>query len=152
MSELTNFNRSAYPQFSNEKLSLTRRSGAVMNEAEYGDLQLLMGQMCDRYPNQTLLPGTTDIFLKEWEEMGLRYGLETFQDALLKALRESAFFPDPSEIRTHCAAIDLQKFDAAEKRRKIAAREAKERDMREHPEEYGPIGKQAERQKSNGTA
>lgn len=87
-------------------------------------------------PNQALSDATQEVFLSEWEEMTLKHGLETFRDALLKALRESAFFPDPSVIRVHCEAIHLRKFDDAERKRKNDEYEAKQQHMREHPEEY----------------
>ena len=70
----------------------------------------LMAQTQARYPNQTLPPGTPDMYLVEWEELVLKFGLQPFRDALSKAIRSSRFFPDPQEIRD---LLQVKKRDTA---------------------------------------
>ena len=62
-------------------------------------LSRLMTQVQARYPNQTLPPGTPEMYLAEWKELALQFGLSAFQEALAKAIRSSHLFPDPLEIR-----------------------------------------------------
>jgi hypothetical protein len=68
-------------------------------------LAKLMAQTQARYPNQTLPEGTPDMYLVEWEEIALEFGLETFREGLSKAIRVSKFFPDPLDIKEHCIAV-----------------------------------------------
>ena len=77
-------------------------------------LAILLGQALKRYPNQTLEPMTQSMYLVEWEEMALRYGVQTLQHALLRAIRSARFFPPPEDILVHCRDIAKVKRDAQE--------------------------------------
>lgn len=59
----------------------------------------LMAQTQARYPNQPLPPGTPEMYLTEWKELALQFGLPAFRDALSRVIRSSRLFPDPLEIR-----------------------------------------------------
>ena len=90
-------------------------------------LLLLMSQAQAMKPNQTLPPGTPDMYLQAWEEIAEEFGMETFQAGLWKALRRTAFFPAPNEIEVECAAIRTERRAAAsraEQARRDAAWEA----------------------------
>lgn len=89
------------PQFS-DNMSLTRPSGISPQDGMA--CMLLMKQTKDRFINQQLPEVTQEMYLTEWEEMALRYGLEAFRDALSTAIRESKFFPPPEDIRGVCEA------------------------------------------------
>lgn len=84
---------------SSVSVSLTTPSGPPLPEGMGWALSTLMAQTQARYPNQTLPPGTPDMYLVEWEELTLKFGLQAFRDALSKAIRSSRFFPDPQHIR-----------------------------------------------------
>jgi hypothetical protein len=85
--------------------SLTIRSGPPLPEGMGSTLLTMMAQTQARYPNQALAEGTPDMYLVEWEEMALNYGLPMFREGLLKAIRNSRFFPDPLDIREQCIAL-----------------------------------------------
>ena len=87
------------PQPSSGSVSLTTPSGPPLPDGMGWALSTLMAQVQARYPNQTLPPGTPDMYLVEWEELALQFGLQAFRDALSKAIRSWRFFPDPLEIR-----------------------------------------------------
>lgn len=61
-------------------------------------------------------------------------------------------FPDLGSMLSRINWAANRRLEAEDTQRRNEEREAKERHMREHPEEYGPIGKQAERRDSNGAA
>lgn len=89
-------------QQSSDSLSLTKPSG-ISPEDGMACL-LLMKQAKDRYPNQQLPEVTQEMYLTEWEELALKYGLHRFREALSTAIRESKFFPAPEDIREVCEA------------------------------------------------
>jgi len=91
-----------------------------------------MAQTVARYPKQKLLPLTTDMYLAEWEEMVLRYGLDPFRNALSKAIRDrerAPFFPEPHDIEAHLLA-PIQAEQAA------ARAEREQRESRRHLEAF----------------
>ena len=98
-------------------VSLTTPSGPPLPEGMGWALSTLMAQTQARYPNQTLPPGTPDMYLVEWEELALKFGLEAFRDALSKAIRSSRFFPDPQEIRELLQAKKREAAAHAESRK-----------------------------------
>lgn len=61
-----------------------------------------MAETQARYVNQELPPGTPDMYLAEWQEMAAMHGLDVFRLALLRAIRDSKFFPPPDAIREEC--------------------------------------------------
>ena len=93
---------------SSDSVSLTTRSGPPLPAGMGLTLAKLMAQTQARYPNQTLPEGTPDMYLVEWEEMALEFGLETFKEGLSKAIRDSRFFPDPHGIKDHCIAVQRE--------------------------------------------
>lgn len=98
-----------YLEPSSAELSLARISGPRLSD----DCVLLLGRMMAEMqadkPNQALAAGTADMWLAQWEEMAVKYGMETFRDGLSKALRENRFFPSPQDIGDHCKAIRREK-------------------------------------------
>jgi hypothetical protein len=103
---------------SSDSVSLTTRSGPPLPAGMGLQLAKLMAQTQARYPNQTLPEGTPDMYLVEWEEVALEFGLEAFKEGLSKAIRENRFFPDPHGIKEHCVAMQR---DEGEHRRGRAA-------------------------------
>ncbi len=92
-------------QPSNACVSLTSISS--ISRADGMALTVLMKQVKDRYIKQQIPETTQEMYLAEWEEMVLRYGLVPFRDALLKVIRDderAPFFPEPDEIRKVCRA------------------------------------------------
>ncbi len=92
---------------SSGSVSLLRPSETRLSAVTEDALALLLAQTVARYPKQKLLPLTTDMYLAEWEEMVLRYGLDPFRNALSKAIRDrerAPFFPEPHDIEAHLLA------------------------------------------------
>lgn len=92
---------------SSGNVTLLPPSAARLNAATEDALLLLMAQTSARYPKQEMLPLTTDMYLAEWEQMVLRYGLDPFRDALSRAIHNRArapFFPEPHEIEEEIRA------------------------------------------------
>lgn len=56
------------------------------------------------FPNQEFPDGTADMWLAQWQEMAATNGLEVFRLGLLRAIRDSRFFPTPDAIREACVA------------------------------------------------
>lgn len=138
MSELSN--RNGLTQTRTASHGLLKPSEVPLPEGMAEELVLMMAQVKARYPNQTMLDLTADMYLAEWEEMALKYGLETLRGALLTVLRESQFFPDPATIREACAARSYHD----------SMRESGRRAVREHDERVAAWTR--ERAESNGTA
>lgn len=86
----------------------------LSEEALVRKLLEMMAQVQAFSPNQTLPPGTPDVWLKAWEEMVSEMGLERFEKALWRAMRGSDFIPNPNDIQT--ADDVMQEALAAEKR------------------------------------
>jgi len=78
---------------------IDRIPGSKPPNATAWTLNTLMAQAQARYPNRPLPPGTPEMYLAEWKELALQFGLPAFQEALSKAIRSSRLFPDPLEIR-----------------------------------------------------
>lgn len=96
------------------ELSLARRSGPSLPEGMGLALATLMDEVQARYPNQALLPSTVEMHLAQWEDLAMKFGMEAFRAALLRAVRESRFFPDPLDIEAHCAAAARERRERAE--------------------------------------
>lgn len=99
----------------------------------------LMAQAQAFKPNQTLPPGTPDLYLQAWEEIVQTYGMERFKEGLWKALRRSTFFPAPNEIEDSCEGLRRaagESRQASETRALLDDMEAAAKHRREHPEEY----------------
>ena len=91
----------------NEELTLAVASGMQLPVAQVETLGMFMAQTQARYPKQELPEGTPDMYLAEWEEMAVKYGLMAFRDALSRVLRNRdrpQFFPEPHEIEAYCEA------------------------------------------------
>lgn len=99
---------------SNDSRSAMTRSEQPLNADLVLKLAELMAQMQDFSPNQTLPPGTPDVWLKAWEEMVSEMGIDRFEKALWRAMRNSDFLPNPNDIQT--ADDVMQEALAAEKR------------------------------------
>lgn len=125
---------------SNASVSLTTRSGPPLPAGMGMALATLMAQTQARYPNQTLPEGTPDMYLVEWEEIALKYGLAMFQAGLSRVLRNSRFFPDPLDIREACWGLRNAEIRQAETDRELAARKAYAEDVAAHPENYVTMG------------
>ena len=83
-------------------VSLATISKQRLTDEKVDQLGLLMAQTQALYPNQELPDMTPDMYLVQWEEMALKYGMEAFTLALSKVIRVSKFFPDPFDIREAC--------------------------------------------------
>lgn len=99
---------------SSDSRSAMMRSEQPLNADLVLKLAELMAQMQDFSPNQTLPPGTPDVWLKAWEEMVSEMGIDRFEKALWRAMRNSDFLPNPNDIQT--ADDVMQEALAAEKR------------------------------------
>lgn len=119
-------------------------------DADMGqELLLLMSQAQAAKPNQEVLPGTADMFLQAWEELVAEVGMERFQAGLWKALRKTAFFPQPFEIEAACNELKAEEQEC--KRRAREAAEAAQRradseawqtqHRKDFPEQYDAAGK-----------
>jgi len=130
--------------------ALMRQSGAdrrvglispMQSDADTASkLATMMVQAQAMKPNQTLPPGTPDLYLQAWEELAAEYGMEQFQAGLWRALRRSSFFPQPIEIETACRELAAE--DRARRRIAREAEEAAQRDRdmaiarKQHREDY----------------
>ena len=113
------------------------------------ELGRMMSQSLAMKPNQTLPPGTPDLFLQAGEELAAEFGMKQFQAGLWRALRRSSFFPQPIEIETACrelAAEDRERRrvareaeEAAQRDRDTAAWQAQHR--QDFPEQYDAEGR-----------
>lgn len=74
---------------------------------QLNDLATLMARAKAFFPNQTLPPGTDDLYLVAWGEIAAKYGTERFDKALWNVLRRSVFFPAPVEIENECREIHI---------------------------------------------
>jgi hypothetical protein len=92
-------------QPSSEAVSLAPTSPPQVSASSASSLMVMMAQAQARYPNQTLPPETPEMYLIEWAEIVVKYGLVPFRDALSTAMRESDFFPSPNVIREWCESI-----------------------------------------------
>lgn len=111
----------------------TTRSKPRLSDALVLELGNLMQQARDNFPNQTLPEGTTDIYLRAWEELALEHGIARFSEGLWKVLRSSQFFPVPGQIEDQCNAIkntERNPFAA------IEAINARYEHFKKHPEMY----------------
>lgn len=106
---------------SSDSVSLTRPSGISPQDGMA--CLLLMKQTKDRYLKQQIPEGTAEMYLAEWEEMAMRFGLDPFRDALSTVIRDRArppFFPEPHEIEAQCMAAVRERLG----RRALADHEA----------------------------
>src|ERR1035437_9117371 len=90
------------PNASESRMTLLRPPSS---DAVLLALGQLMAESQAFKPNQTLPPGTPDMYLQAWEEISQEFGMDLFGRGLWKALRKSAFFPQPNEIENACAEI-----------------------------------------------
>lgn len=125
-------------QSTTSKLAITQ-SQPLSNEDLVRKLLSLMAQAQAFFPNQTLPPGTPDLWLRAWEEMAGEMGVQRFERALWRALVTGSFIPNPDDIRRN--DDELQKIEAAkrsanadERRRQELLNSEKHR--KTHPEEY----------------
>jgi len=118
-----------------EENHLARQSVQSLPEGTGLEFSELMDQLQGRYPNQELGPVTVEMYLAEWEQIALRYGLAMLRRALSKLSAESRFFPDPVDIRETCAVIrraDCQREEAGRHGREVLKwKEEWERERRE---------------------
>jgi hypothetical protein len=98
---------------------------------QQGDLKVLMAQAAAFFPNQTLPPGTPDVYLLAWRQIADKYTMNRFQNALWNVLRRSEFFPLPKAIEDECEAIRRQSF-GGQQDEMIQYR----RDIQQHPERF----------------
>lgn len=119
------------------------RSGILRmpsDDAVVMELGRMMSQSLAMKPNQTLPPGTPDLYLQAWEELAAEFGMERLQAGLWRALRRSSFFPQPIEIETACRELAAE--DRARRRIAREAEEAAQRDLdtaiarKQHREDY----------------
>jgi hypothetical protein len=97
--------RTELAQPPSENVSLTTQSRLQLPPESVEHLGLLMRQSRALKATQTLPADTTAMYLAEWEVLVIKYGMRRFAAALLRALREDVFFPDPLTIREHCQSI-----------------------------------------------
>ena len=95
-------------------------------------LGAMMAQTQSFFPNQTLPPGTPEVWLRAWEELALKFGLDNFTEGLWKVVNESDFMPGPKAIREACGSFARAK-NARAFDKQLRDEEA---DRRQHPEQY----------------
>lgn len=117
-------------QYSNGRSKISQTS-----KPQPGDLKVLMAQAVAFFPNQTLPPGTPDVYLMAWGQIAQKYGENRFQNALWNVLRRSDFFPLPKAIEEECEALRRQSW-GGQQDEMIEYR----RQIREHPERFVRIG------------
>jgi hypothetical protein len=117
-------------QYSNGRSRTSQTS-----KPQVGDLKVLMAQAVAFFPNQTLPPGTPDVYLKAWMQIAEKSGPERFQNALWNVLRRSEFFPLPKAIEDECEHIRRESFGGKQDEM-IEYR----RDIQRHPERYVKVG------------
>lgn len=100
-------------------VSLATRSSKPLPPGMGHSLALMMAQAQAAKPNQKLPEGTPEMWLTQWEAIALKFGIETFRDALLKALGENEFLPDPASIRSYCEGMARTQRDLDDGRRAI---------------------------------
>jgi hypothetical protein len=103
-----------------ESMSLVTRSGRRLPDEQVALLGVLMAQAQSAKPNQTLPDGTPDMFLSQWEDLVLEFGMVEFRAALLKALADSRFFPDTYDLRINCEEARREKRSAERAQRHLA--------------------------------
>lgn len=96
---------------SSDELSLANRSDLSLPSGMGLDLSRMMDEVQAAFPNQTLLPDTVKMYLSQWEPMALKYGIDHFRAALLRAIRRSEFVPSPAVIEEWCEALARDKGD-----------------------------------------
>lgn len=132
---------SATAQSKSNKSAITQ-SQPLSNEDLVRKLLSMMAQAQAFFPNQTLPPGTPDLWLRAWEEMVGEMGLQRFETALWRALVTGRFIPSPEDIRSNDAELQAQ---AAAKRSQEADKRRRESDLKaeqhrkDHPDEYFDI-------------
>jgi hypothetical protein len=105
------------------------------SKPQQGDLKVLMAQATAFFPNQTLPPGTPDVYLLAWRQIADKYGMSRFQNALWNVLRRSEFFPVPKLIEDECEAIRRISYGG----RKDEL-DAYRREIVQHPERFFNVG------------
>jgi hypothetical protein len=100
-----------------------------------GELKVLMAQAVAFFPNQTLPPGTPDVYMLAWRQIAEKYGAQRFQNALWNVLRKSEFFPVPKAIEDECEAIRRHSYGGQQDEM-----EQYRLDIRRHPERYVKVG------------
>lgn len=85
-----------------EERTLAVASGTQLPVPQVHALGRWMAETQANYPNQELPDGTPDMWLAQWQEMAAQHGLDVFRLALLRAIRDSKFFPPPDKIREEC--------------------------------------------------
>lgn len=96
------------------------RTTSALQLSEGMALAEMMAQAQAFKPNQALPPGTPDLYLQAWEEISQQYGMERFRAGLWKALRDTAFFPAPSEIEASCEALNREADNARREEREAS--------------------------------
>lgn len=96
-----------------------------------GDLKMLMAQAVAFFPNQTLPPGTPDVYMLAWKQIADQYGAHRFQNALWNVLRRSDFFPLPKAIEDECEVLRRESW-AGRHDEMIEYRDR----LRNHPDEF----------------
>lgn len=100
------------------------RTTSALQLSEGMALVEMMAQAQAFKPNQALPPGTPDLYLQAWEEISQQYGMERFRAGLWRALRDTAFFPAPSEIEASCEVLNRE-ADTAKREEREANEKAK---------------------------
>lgn len=101
METLREIQLASRPQSSGSPSLVTQLTRHVP-DAQAEELLDLMEQTQAGYPNQTLPPLTPDMYLAQWEEIVVEFGMPAFRAALWRAICESDFFPGPKSIRNEC--------------------------------------------------
>ena len=123
------------PQRSAES-SLARISGTQLPVESLCELGRLMAEVQATYKNESLPEGTPEMYMAMWERLTLRHGLERFQEALLRAVEGSRFFPMPQDIAIECEALETDAQISRDTRKYLASMgEAKRTWLREYLED-----------------
>jgi hypothetical protein len=96
----------------------TNANGPALSRQDVASLRSLMQQTKAFYPNQTwVVPdptqseevqfGTSDVHMKAWSEIALKYGIDRFRNALGNLMRRSTWFPMPVDIETECRELKI---------------------------------------------
>ncbi len=110
----------------NDSESAKTLSKPLLSEALQREEQrkVQLGQMMAQaqlfLPNQTLPPGTPDMYVKAWDEIAKEYGMSVFEGALWKVLRRATFFPLPVDIEDQCATMRETARDVMRKARQAS--------------------------------
>lgn len=109
---------------STAEYSLANRSEALLPSGMGLVLATMMDEVQAAFPNQVLLPDTVKMYLSQWEDLAVKYGLEEFRAALLRAIRSAEFVPSPKQIEDWCESLRRDRIDRKNAVRVIAELDA----------------------------